>query len=252
LTRSHDNRIAAIQSEIKAINKRYSESIGTREGDVQGQLEAYDEELKQVDSKFNEQLEESKRTRDNEFIQLASNTSIVVGLETSIDALSDRRIGIREEINQRVGDNQIYRTAQMFYGIESAADLRRDQVTNIAMIWFGSLAALVALTGIILAMASLVIRDPRLLNYTPRSNRSLLHHSRKLLDSGRRFFLRRRRAQRKPIIKEVVQKITTEVPVDRVVKTEVPVEIIRKEIVHVPFYTNDEKLLKIQDSASKI
>ena len=34
-------------------------------------------------------------------------------------------------------------------------------------------------------------------------------------------------------------------PVDRVVKTEVPVEIVKRELVHVPMYTNDLKLLKL-------
>ena len=32
---------------------------------------------------------------------------------------------------------------------------------------------------------------------------------------------------------------------DRVVRHEVPIQTIRKEIVHVPFYTNDPKLLKL-------
>ena len=39
--------------------------------------------------------------------------------------------------------------------------------------------------------------------------------------------------------------MTKEVPVDRVVKHEVPIQTIKKEIVLVPFYTNDPKLLKM-------
>lgn len=35
-----------------------------------------------------------------------------------------------------------------------------------------------------------------------------------------------------------------EVPVDRVVRQEVPVETVRKELVHVPLYTNDPKTFK--------
>ncbi|MCX2983389.1 hypothetical protein EYC98_21220 [Halieaceae bacterium IMCC14734] len=252
LTARYDAQISDVQAEIRTLNKSYTESIGTREGDIQGQLNGYDEELKLIDNKYAEQLKESKEIRERELAQLSDNAAVISNLNSDIDTLNDQRLTLREDINQRVGDNQIYRTAQMFYGTESAADLKRDQVMNIAMIWFGSLATLVALTGIMLAAASLVIRDPRLPNYAPRGRRSLGHDMHRLIDSARRLMVQRRRVQRKPIIKEVVRNVTQEVPVDRVVKTEVPVEIIKREIVHVPFYTNDEKLLNIQNSSGKV
>jgi 5'-3' exonuclease len=52
---------------------------------------------------------------------------------------------------------------------------------------------------------------------------------------------------RKP--KKVVEvtkivEIIKEVPVDKVVFQEVPVEVVRKEVIHTPIYTNDPDLLK--------
>ena len=35
------------------------------------------------------------------------------------------------------------------------------------------------------------------------------------------------------------------VEVDKVVFKEIPVETVKKEFVHIPFYTNDEKLLNL-------
>ena len=48
------------------------------------------------------------------------------------------------------------------------------------------------------------------------------------------------------VIKEVpVEKIVKEiVEVDKVVYTEVPKEVVRKEVIHVPIYTNDPDLIK--------
>ena len=43
---------------------------------------------------------------------------------------------------------------------------------------------------------------------------------------------------------ENVKEVTNEVPVQKVVISEKPVEIIRKELIHVPMYTNDPALLK--------
>jgi hypothetical protein len=40
-----------------------------------------------------------------------------------------------------------------------------------------------------------------------------------------------------PLIKEV--------PVEKIVRVEIPVEVIRKEIVHIPLYAQDQSLLKL-------
>lgn len=42
--------------------------------------------------------------------------------------------------------------------------------------------------------------------------------------------------------------VVKEIPVQKVVTTEKPVEIIKKELVHVPFYTNDQNLLNSNET----
>ena len=44
--------------------------------------------------------------------------------------------------------------------------------------------------------------------------------------------------------KVVVKEVIKEVPVNKVEIKEVPVEVIRKEVIHVPIYTNDPDLIK--------
>ena len=87
--------------------------------------------------------------------------------------------------------------------------------------------------GVVLALASLVIQDPRIKDTGSHTRPSALD---KFLQTARRLKADQRKALRRR--KEIVE-------VDRVVFTEIPVEIVKKEYVHVPFYTNDEALLNI-------
>ena len=241
----YDRRIANLQEDIKAITRDYNQSIGTREKDVAGTLATYDNELMAIEEKFAGQFAEIKQLRDDQLVILANNTTLIAGWEGELDALRELRVGLRDEINTAVGDNQIYRMAQLFSGADSSADIPKSYVVNVAIVWFASLAAMVAFTGVILAMAANVIRDPRLPDYRPRDDRPIRDGVSKAVRSFRRWVAYRRRLDRKPIIRERIKEITKEVPVDRVVRHEVPIQTIRKEIVHVPFYTNDPKLLKL-------
>ena len=118
-------------------------------------------------------------------------------------------------------------------------DITPNDLDRTVLIWFGSLALVVATSGTALAFASFVMGDK---NINPRRNRS----------STRALFLSLIRYVRNPRIKkvkEVVEKevvVTKVVPEDKVVYKEVPKiqEVIKKEIVYVPVPTAREDLIK--------
>ena len=119
-------------------------------------------------------------------------------------SLEGERVDLRNNINVKVGDNQIYRMAQWFWGKESAADIDRKEVIVIASIWFGSLAFLIAFTGIILALASFVIRD----NTIPNRDGELIQKNSyfaKLIYSIRRWVYYGKKMQRRPIYKTTIK-----------------------------------------------
>jgi hypothetical protein len=118
-------------------------------------------------------------------------------------------------------------------------------------IWYGSLALVTSALGTALAFAALVVRYPpklpsgggiggmvkglfRRVNYAL----ALLH-----------------RRLRKPKIKEVpvdrvvekIVQVTKEVPVEKVVYRDVPREVVIKELVHVPLFTQDIKAVVKDD-----
>ena len=215
--------------------------IGSREKDIEQLISNHQTEIVAVEKQYASQQQENEQYRKEQYEALQNNKSISSQLTDEIETLRSLRLDLRNTINIKVGDNQIFRMAQWAYDKDSAADLSRDEVSTIAAIWFGSLATLIAFTGIMLALASFVIGDPSLPNKGEKKNSSATARA---FNSFRRYLIYRRRLNRQPIIKEIPKEVIQEVPVTKVQLTEKPVEIIKREIVHVPMYTNDPELLK--------
>lgn len=239
----YQKQIDAYNNEIKSLSLQLSKSLGARDKDVEQAVTRHMKELTRIENQFAEQQSENERIRDSEFHKLSRNEELIEGIDKNLFSMKQRRVELRNQINVKVGDNQVYRMAQWWYGKESAADLNRQDVMFIASLWFGSLAILIAITGILLALASYVIRDPDIATHKTEDERvsSLL----KAINSARRYLIHRRRLLRQPRIREVIK----EIPVDRVVMVDKPIEIIKKEIVHVPLYTDDLSLIQAQQDA---
>jgi hypothetical protein len=240
----YQKREDKLTQKIQSLSLTLSKSLGSREKDIEAVIQTHMKELTRVEKKFQEQQSENERIREGEFKQLAANDEVIQELDATIFEKSKQRVELRNLVNLKVGDNQVYRMAQWWYNKESAADLDRKDVMTIATLWFGSLALLIAVTGILLAFASYVIRDPSIDDYKADKD-SIPSTTKKAFNSFRRLIIYWRKVQRQPVIKQVPTEVVKEVPVEKVVKVEVPVEIIKKEIVHVPLYTEDKSLLKL-------
>jgi len=144
------------------------------------------------------------------------------------------------ELNQSVADNQVFRLAMQIHGVDDACDLTEEQLSFTKAIWFGSLAIIISCLGTVLALAAFVAKSPP---------RPLFDQKRSIARRLRLALIAIRRRMNKPkIVMEFVEvekivEVTIEIPVEKVAIKEVPVEVIHKEIVHVPIYTNDPILL---------
>ena len=125
------------------------------------------------------------------------------------------------------------------------ADVTLEDVTKTAFWWYGSLAALVSIMGVVLAFGALILKHPK------EKYKDLNPEKRhRLKNSIRRMFVSLRKRIREPkivtrtVIKEVPKEVIKEIPVDKVVLKEVPIEIVKKEIFYEPLYTKDPDLLK--------
>jgi hypothetical protein len=242
-----DPQILQVLEERRTLRERLARSIGTKEKDIEDRVRNFDAELAAIEQRFDRAGDEIKLQRNDALERFDSNSDRIDSIDDELDSLNSARLDLRKEINTRVGNNQVYRMAQMFYGKEQAADIDRQEVVLVASIWFGSLAALIAFTGIMLALASYVLSDQSV-SKKDESKYPINRLLARFVNSGRRYFISKRRTQKLPIIKEVPKEIIKEVEVSKVVTVEKPIEVKVREVVHVPFYTNDKKLLNITEA----
>ncbi len=242
-----DPQISQVLEERRSLRERLARSIGTKEKDIEDRVKNFDAELAAIEQRFDRAGDEIKQQRNDAVERFDSNSDRIDSIDDELDSLNSARLDLRKEINTRVGNNQVYRMAQMWFGKEQAADIGRKEVTFIASIWFGSLAILIAFTGIMLALASYVLSDQSV-SKKDESKYPINRLLARFVNSGRRYFITKRRTQKLPIIKEVPKEIIKEVEVSKVVTVEKPIEVKVREVVHVPFYTNDKKLLNITEA----
>lgn len=139
------------------------------------------------------------------------------------------------------------RFASVLYGV-SPAQVTPEQVGLVTRIWLISVSLIVSLIGTILALASFVLADREV--FTPKNitKKPIRASLRRLILSRRKFyqknnetrfanFLRASTELLSSAKERLLRPVTKEVLVDKVVYKEVPKEIIKKEMVYVPFYS---------------
>ena len=230
--------IALVDQQIQELSDSIARSIGAREKDIEENVAVYQEQLRGLDTEFQTQLAVIEDSRDASYVRLANNTEILDQKSEEKDSLETKRIDLERQINKKVADNQWYRIATWFSDEDSPARVDKTLVSLVATVWSASLALLIAIMGILLCLASLVLADPRFVDKNKETEERAkgLSQAQKFWRTLRWAFVARRRSQHKRV--EIVE-------VDKVVFKEIPVETVRKEFVHIPFYTNDEKLLNL-------
>ena len=123
----------------------------------------------------------------------------------------------------------------------TTADVTMEDVSKVSFIWFGSLALLVSVMGIVLAFGAFILKHPNKKFKGREDSRWSLTRSIRMIFAA--SFKKLRKPKKVVEVTKIVE-IIKEVPVDKVVFQEVPVEVVRKEIIHTPIYTNDPDLLK--------
>ncbi|WP_216638407.1 hypothetical protein [Endozoicomonas arenosclerae] len=82
----------------------------------------------------------------------------VVDIEDKVFLLRNDQRNIQSEINRLINQNQIYRMAMYAYGMESPTDVDRKMVGVVALLWFGSLALIASVTGVMLCLAGFYLK----------------------------------------------------------------------------------------------
>ncbi|MEQ9456212.1 MAG: hypothetical protein RIM33_02735 [Alphaproteobacteria bacterium] len=159
--------------------------------------------------------------------------------DVRVAALRENVVDLRRRIADEAQDSQIYRVAALMFS-ETAADVTNEDLRIVSFVWFGSLAAIVAWTGTLLAFGGLVAK------YGGRRS----YRGKGILWGVRALVVDARRRVREPKIeireKEVPKEVVREVPVEKIVTKDVPRDVVVKELVYVPFFSDDPEVLSKQ------
>ena len=232
--------------------KKLSKQIMEKETDLANFLGIFEEQLSPMENDKAMQIN-TIRERTRQAIQTEEdiknkNINDFNGREYRIGEISERTLDLKKSVDvdeakiMEEGRNTLVGSWTIFF----FKDMEPDNLRLVTMIWYGSLAAITAWTGTLLAFASLVLRY----SHEKKNDPS------RLMRPIQKYFIYARKNKRKPRIKEVekeVEKIVEvikEVPVTKVVTQEVPKEVIRKQIIHVPVATDDLTILDFNDRRS--
>ncbi len=79
-------------------------------------------------------------------------------IEDKIFYLRNDQRNVQSDINRLINQNQVYRLAMYASGAESPTDVTRKMVGIVALLWFGSLALIASITGVMLCLAGFYLK----------------------------------------------------------------------------------------------
>lgn len=247
LTANYDQRIQSLEVRRQEIIDELNEAYATTEGKLQPELERLNNLRNDTVNKYNS-IQAAAQARFNENLeQLKDRKARLDELSSQEEAYAAQRVELRDQIARVAEDSQIYRIAALWYGKDSPADITNEELRLISIVWFGSLAAITAWTGTLLAFAGLVVKYG---GQTPPEKETIYSAFVRLLRSMRALIADRRRQVRAPkIVEKVIEKevpveVVKEVAVEKIQFFEVPKEVLKRELVYVPVFSDDPELLE--------
>ncbi len=293
----NQSEINKLKNQLTEIRNQESKELAKFQRERE-KIEKKYEEKNKITATFQKNAEEDlKREQDKK--QPIQNEVEAINLELT-QILEQIREAKREK-REKIQNSNIYRIAAMFgkqrIGPDGEpiprdiANVTKEDTRIVALVWFGSIAFIVSVIGVILALASYVLRDPD--NFLAKKDRYIFKSVRKLIvtisimfkkigqlfviigkgitsffdgithildrrvrDGIRRTLIGLRKRAKEPKIKVVEvpkvveKKVEVPVEVEKVVFKEVPKEVIRREMVHIPLYSTEHG--KVDLSATKM
>ena len=154
----YDRRINDVNDRIDAkkqtIIDRFTENEKV-EGDVTANANSERGRYYSATNREKTGIEEYLRTKKSE---LEIITATVFEFDQEIFILQNQQRILKNENHQLINQNQVYRLAMYIYGKNSVDEVNKRMLGVVAFLWFGSLALIASVTGVMLAVASFYLR----------------------------------------------------------------------------------------------
>ena len=228
---SLDAQIAEQRSRLRELLKSNSTISDTTRTRVEARRKELERQLASLEAQWAPRLDAAREALANAQDTSAGKQTDIERARKELDGVGVALAELEQERIPMARNDQVRRLAGRIYG-ERPEDVTTEQESFVSLLWFGSLAALAALAGPIVATVALGLQRV--------AEHRQTHSDGKLGRLIRRMLLHWRfRRTRKVEVK-------VEVPVEKEVekRIEVPVERTVKEILYVPILTDDPELLR--------
>jgi len=203
ISRNYDSKIDQITESIRLksdeISRVSSNLRGTQEENrqaIQGQIKVIDDQIAELYRQRDEEVTQTEALYDQQILalqeQLDSRSTQVIDRKQTKETIEKEIEKLIIEVNaakkvkrDAAQESQVYRLASLFYGKHDVADVTKDEIKVVSIVWFGSIALIVSTVGTILALISYILRDPEA--FVERQKTNFLRYFMKVI---RIFFLR--------------------------------------------------------------
>ena len=250
-----DKSINDLQNQLNQANQKAIENETIQDNSYAGQVQNANKAIQDITDDINQRENEAKEFKSNQLARLETKTNNIENLTLQKVELQKQINDLNNSINKETQGNLIYQFAENFSfvpscsGVTQPSDVSTECKAFVESIWFGSLSAVIAVTGTAVALGSEVLRTS---SARKKSNPYGKRPMRYLL-AGIYKYVRRPRIKIEEKIVEKPVEVIKEVPVQKIEYVEVAKiqDVVQKEIVHVPLFTNDESLIDLSKDRKK-
>ena len=250
-----DKDISDVQTQLNQANDKAIESESVRENSFDGQIKTANKAIKDISDDIALREDEAKEFKANQLDRFEKKTNKIEELTSQKIDLQKQLNEINNNINKETQGNLIYQFAENFSfipscsGVTQPSDVSTECKAFVESIWFGSLSAVIAITGTAVALGSEVLRT----STARKRNNPYGKRPMRYLLAGIYRYVRRPKIKYEEKIVEKPVEVIKEVPVQKIEYVEVPKiqDVVQKEIVHVPLFTNDESLIDLSKDRKK-
>ena len=125
----------------------------------QQKIDSIDEEINQLERDFRAELGKIKTKQDKQLQELADDDNEIKALEDEMKPWINENSEYRQIIIEKYKDTQVYRIAQTFYKLEEGELISAEQIAKVSFFWFGSLATIVSIMGVVLAFGAFILKN---------------------------------------------------------------------------------------------
>lgn len=143
-----------IDAKKQTIIERFAENKKV-EGDVTAKANAERRRYYSASNREKTGVEDYLQTKKSE---LEIITAAVFEFDQEVFILQNQQRILKNENSQLINQNQVYRLAMYIYGKNSVDEVNKRMLGVVAILWFGSLALIASVTGVMLALASFYLR----------------------------------------------------------------------------------------------